>query len=182
MTTVRITLDSLKSPLTPQRGASDRSIVSPNSVMMVSRRFTLHEMHECCCMLDYSGSSLDGPPVLPSRHSLHGLEEDERRAATAPQHKEDDKETSTCDLSPRLPSHYSRDNIVQVLLPGSPTNKRASFTFSRSVSELPRAGASCRRRRSSPQMVPLRRSASAISHVESTLRSDGVLIFPSPSA
>jgi hypothetical protein len=118
---------------------------SPYSVRMVSpRRYTLDEMHQSLCMLDQTASSLDCPPLLPARHdSIHGSSHSDDG---------DDGPLDRCsdynnglDLPPLTPPRIrnnSRDNIVHVLLPNSPNNTRASFTFSRLVGDLPRAGAS----------------------------------------
>ena len=180
------TINSMFVPTTHQRIPSDGSMQSPNCVMKLTsspkRRYTMEEMHQSCCMMDFSSSSFDGPPMLPSRHSsTHGSDQGQAPlcsspSARPPAHIECDRETSTCHLPPRLPTH-SADSIVQVLLPGSPTKKRAVFTFSRSVSELPRAGAS-RRRRSSPCAVPPKRSPSDPSDVKSTSRRRRAPIYP----
>jgi hypothetical protein len=139
-------------PLTPRCQSStsycrDVSLVSPQSVRMLSpRRYTLDEMHRSLCMLDQTTSSLDCPPLLPARHdSIH-------RSYHGDDDEEDDGPFNRCidenhgfDLPPLTPPRIrsnSRDNIVHVLLPNSPNNTRASLTFSRLVSDLPRAGAS----------------------------------------
>jgi hypothetical protein len=147
-------------PLTPRCQSStsccrDVSLVSPQSVRMLSpRRYTLDEMHRSLCMLDQTTLLLDCPPLLPARHdsihrSYHGSDDDDD---DDDDDNDNDGPLNRCidenhgfDIPPLTPSRIrsnSRDNIVHVLLPNSPNNTRASFTFSRLVSDLPRAGAS----------------------------------------
>jgi len=106
------------------------SVGSPSA-----KRCTITEMQQSLCMLQESTSSLDFPPSLPSRSGNH--------------------DSSTCNLSTRSGikgNNNCTSSIVQMTLPGSPVKQRASFTFSRTVSDLPRAGTSRRRSSSSTQV------------------------------
>ncbi|KAG7337562.1 hypothetical protein IV203_019817 [Nitzschia inconspicua] len=140
------------------------------------------------CMFQDSASSLDFPPPLPSRQSEHDLGEPHHqdRSTSDENHTFElpptisprnrsisirdnnaivpvwcmfQKSASSLDFPPQLPSRLQSEHevdgpvsdnnaIVDVLLPNSPNNKRASFTYSRTVGTLPRAGASMRRRSS----------------------------------
>jgi hypothetical protein len=140
-------------PLTPRRSTTttttlfgkEIAVVSPHSVRMLSpRRYTLEEMHQSLCMLDQPASSLDCPPLLPARHgsillnSHHNDDSSLDRCCSDENHGFD----LTVSLTHSRIRSNSRDNIVRILLPNSPNNTRASLTFSRLVSDLPRAGAS----------------------------------------
>lgn len=154
-------------PLTPRRrpsmsscsGDTSSLVISPDSVRMISsRRCTLQEMHQSLCMLDQSTTSVDCPPMLPSRNdSMHSESDCYQDIISA--NDENREHQHHCSLSsmivtaPTRDRSNSRDNsIVNLLLPNSPNKTRASFSFSNSVSELPRAGASIRRR-SSPTII-----------------------------
>ncbi|KAG7343906.1 hypothetical protein IV203_021914 [Nitzschia inconspicua] len=138
------------------------------------------------CMFQGSASSLDFPPLLPSRlHSENevgephhqdrftgdGIPSFEVPPTTSPRNRSISirdnhaivqvcmfqDSASSLDIPPQLPSRLQSEHevdepvsdnnaIVDVLLPNSPNNKRASFSYSRTVGTLPRAGASMRRR------------------------------------